>query len=305
MKKLTSISINLFLMMLFFLISFHSSSVVAFAAEPLSPAIFIFGDSLSDDGNNNGLPTAARANYPPYGVDFVNGITGRFTNGKNVVDYIAEFLGLPCPPPYLGLSPDKRSKIITGVNYASAAAGILPETGTRMGKNIQLSEQVDNFEKTVQQDLPQNFEFQKDVADYLSQSIFIVNIGMNDYGNNYLQPDFYNASKHYTPLQFAYLLVLRLSQQLKRLYDLGARKIVVFERLPLGCMPAATNVIDFFPICIEPVNEMVLQFNFQLYPMLRRLTVDLPRSTFVDGRVYAPAYYACHNPSKYGEDSLI
>lgn len=52
------------------------------------PCYFIFGDSLYDNGNNNNLPTKARANYPPYGVDFPQGPTGRFTNGRNLVDML-------------------------------------------------------------------------------------------------------------------------------------------------------------------------------------------------------------------------
>lgn len=53
---------------------------------PLTPALFIFGDSLIDSGNNNYIPSIARANYFPYGIDI--GIpTGRFCNGLTVVDY--------------------------------------------------------------------------------------------------------------------------------------------------------------------------------------------------------------------------
>lgn len=53
-----------------------------------SPGVFIFGDSLSDSGNNNFLPTLAKSNYPPYGIDFPQGPTGRFSNGKLTVDLI-------------------------------------------------------------------------------------------------------------------------------------------------------------------------------------------------------------------------
>lgn len=55
---------------------------------PQVPCYFIFGDSLLDNGNNNDLETAARANYQPYGVDFPDGPTGRFTNGKNMADFL-------------------------------------------------------------------------------------------------------------------------------------------------------------------------------------------------------------------------
>lgn len=52
------------------------------------PAMFIFGDSLIDNGNNNNLPSFAKANYFPYGIDFNGGPTGRFSNGYTMVDEI-------------------------------------------------------------------------------------------------------------------------------------------------------------------------------------------------------------------------
>lgn len=53
-------------------------------------AFFVFGDSLVDNGNNNYLATTARADRPPYGIDSPNGPTGRFSNGKNLVDLICK-----------------------------------------------------------------------------------------------------------------------------------------------------------------------------------------------------------------------
>lgn len=53
-------------------------------------AFFIFGDSLVDSGNNNYLATTARADAPPYGVDFpTRRPTGRFSNGLNIPDIIS------------------------------------------------------------------------------------------------------------------------------------------------------------------------------------------------------------------------
>lgn len=57
------------------------------STNPLTPALFIFGDSLMDCGNNNYIPTMARANYFPYGIDFGHP-TGRFCNGLTAADYI-------------------------------------------------------------------------------------------------------------------------------------------------------------------------------------------------------------------------
>lgn len=56
------------------------------------PALFIFGDSLIDNGNNNNLPSFAKANYFPYGIDFNGGPTGRFSNGYTMVDEIGNSL---------------------------------------------------------------------------------------------------------------------------------------------------------------------------------------------------------------------
>lgn len=55
---------------------------------------FIFGDSLSDVGNNKYLGRSlAQASLPWYGIDFGNGLpNGRFTNGRTVADII----GTPC-----------------------------------------------------------------------------------------------------------------------------------------------------------------------------------------------------------------
>ncbi|XP_050897478.1 GDSL esterase/lipase At1g20120-like [Lathyrus oleraceus] len=56
--------------------------------ESLVHALFIFGDSIVDVGNNNYLATTVKANLYPYGRDFVNhSPTERFSNGKVASDY--------------------------------------------------------------------------------------------------------------------------------------------------------------------------------------------------------------------------
>ena len=55
------------------------------------PALYVFGDSLIDCGNNNHLPSGG-ADYLPYGIDFMGGNkpTGRATNGKTVADFLGK-----------------------------------------------------------------------------------------------------------------------------------------------------------------------------------------------------------------------
>jgi len=60
-------------------------------AEPVVACLFVFGDSLSDSGNNNNRATLGRANFRPYGIDFPQGPTGRFTNGRTSVDFISTY----------------------------------------------------------------------------------------------------------------------------------------------------------------------------------------------------------------------
>jgi len=59
--------------------------------EQQVPCFFVMGDSISDNGNNNNLRTAAKANYNPYGIDFPTGASGRFGNGRNMVDFLGNF----------------------------------------------------------------------------------------------------------------------------------------------------------------------------------------------------------------------
>ncbi|GMH31409.1 hypothetical protein Nepgr_033252 [Nepenthes gracilis] len=98
------------------------------AGSPEVPGMFVFGDSLIDVGNNNYLDSVAKSNYWPYGCDFSEGPTGRFCNGKTVVDLIGELLGMPYLPAFADPTA-VGARILGGVNYASAAAGILDETG--------------------------------------------------------------------------------------------------------------------------------------------------------------------------------
>jgi hypothetical protein len=52
------------------------------------PGYFVLGDSGLDVGENNYVPNAFHANFPPYGETFFHRPTGRFTNGRNVGDFI-------------------------------------------------------------------------------------------------------------------------------------------------------------------------------------------------------------------------
>ncbi|XP_073136798.1 GDSL esterase/lipase At2g03980-like [Henckelia pumila] len=197
------------------------------------PALYVFGDSLFDSGNNNLLPTLAKANYPPYGMNFERkAATGRFTNGKTVVDFIAEFLGLPFPPPFVSLLEGSTGP---GLNYASGSCGILPQTGDDLGKCLSLSDQIDLFAITVERNLPEYYKNQEELSNYLSKSLFAITIGSNDYLNYFVaryssntlinprsitksvgdivSPQAYDSTT--SPQSFAEILIHQLSLQLQ------------------------------------------------------------------------------------------
>ncbi|KAI3725362.1 hypothetical protein L1987_65149 [Smallanthus sonchifolius] len=97
--------------------------------EAEARAFFVFGDSLVDNGNNNYLATSARADAPPYGIDYPSHrATGRFSNGYNIPDLISQAIGEEATLPYL-------SPYLTGeklrANFASAGVGILNDTGVQ------------------------------------------------------------------------------------------------------------------------------------------------------------------------------
>jgi hypothetical protein len=56
-------------------------------------ALYVLGDSQADAGTNNYLPTLLRADIPHNGVDYPDcRATGRFSNGKNFVDFLGAFM---------------------------------------------------------------------------------------------------------------------------------------------------------------------------------------------------------------------
>ncbi|KAK9051623.1 hypothetical protein SSX86_028250 [Deinandra increscens subsp. villosa] len=252
--------------------------ILVVLSKPQVPCYFIFGDSLVDSGNNNELVTKAKANYLPYGVDFPEGVTGRFTNGRTMADMIGELLGFDeFIPTYASVTDQQISK---GVNYASGGAGILPETSSYLGDRIALERQLSNHNGIVSRlfGLQENTTF---TNEHLSKCLYVFNIGSNDYLNNYLLPKFYNTSHIYTPHQYASFLVRQYCQQLKKLYNLGGRKIVLFGLAPIGCTPIVIHIVGTNgKPCVESINDIVKKFNDKLRLLVDELNRDIQDANF-------------------------
>lgn len=259
------------------IITFFMKSQVFTHGRQQVPCLFLFGASLTDNGNNNMRSTLLKSNYLPYGIDFPTGPTGRFSNGQNIPDFIAKLLGFGNPiPPFATAT---GSGIVKGVNYASAGAGILDDTGRALGDQISMNRQLSNHQMTISRLAPLLGPSQ--VQNYLHKCVYTVEMGSNDYVNNYLQPQNYPSSASFTPDQFAAFLIQQFSTQLKALYMSGARKVAIYGLAQLGCIPQVLTMIQANASgCVDYVNNYVQLFNNRLKPLVDNLNANLPGAIF-------------------------
>ncbi|CAH8266668.1 unnamed protein product [Arabidopsis lyrata] len=237
------------------------------------PALYVIGDSLVDSGNNNYLATKVKSNFTPYGSDFEGGkATGRFSNGKTIADYIAIYYGLPLVPAYMGLSEEEKNNITTGINYASASCGILPDTGKLMGKCLSLSVQVDLFKETIANNLKKNFK-KSELRKHLAESLFMTAIGVNDYAF------FFNMTTDAN--EFANKLLHDYLIQIERLHKLGARKFFINNIKPLGCYPNMVAKTVPRGSCNDPLNLAISIFNTKLRKSLSHMTQKFIKTSFL------------------------
>ncbi|KAB1215178.1 hypothetical protein CJ030_MR4G025854 [Morella rubra] len=260
------------------------------------PAMFVFGDSLVDVGNNNHLKLSlAKADFPHNGIDFPNKKpTGRFTNGKNAADFLAEKVGLPTSPPYLSLESKNNNAFLTGVSFASGGAGIFDGTDKRYRQSIPLTKQVDYF-STVCEDLKQQQGILS-AQRLLSESLIAVVIGSNDIFGYF---DSSNQSKKNTPQQYVDLMVVTLKAQLKRIYNNGARKFGIAGVGAIGCCPSQRDK-NKTEECNEEMNRLSVKYNEGLAGMLKELKSELQDINYSYFNTYSVLLNFIQNPKAYG-----
>ncbi|XP_011100822.1 GDSL esterase/lipase At4g16230 [Sesamum indicum] len=265
------------------------------------PANFVFGDSLVDAGNNNYIFSLSKANFAPNGIDF--GMpTGRFTNGRTIVDIVGQEIGLiGFTPPYLAPTTTGAA-ILQGVNYASGGGGILNYTGNVFGGRINLDAQIDNFANTRQEIISKLGEVE--VKKLFENAVFSVTIGSNDFINNYLTPYVSKLEQNLVPPEsFVGAMISRFRIQLTRLYDMGARKIIVANVGPIGCIPFQRDINPSAAAgdgCADFPNQLAQLFNAQLRALLTQLGANLHQSNFIYADVYHIVNDIIQNYSSYG-----
>ncbi|XP_073032506.1 GDSL esterase/lipase 7-like isoform X2 [Primulina eburnea] len=257
----------------------ESRSIPVPNLNPLAPALFVIGDSSVDCGTNNFLGTFARADRLPYGRDFdTHRPTGRFCNGRIPVDYLALHLGLPFVPSYLGETGSVED-MVQGVNYASAGAGIIFSSGSELGQHISLTQQIQQVMDTSQQFI---LSMGEDAAyDLISNSIFYISIGSNDYIHYYLR-NVSSVQSLYLPWSFNQFLSQTMKQEIKNLYNTNVRNVVVMGLAPIGCAPYYLWMYQSKNgECIETINDMILEFNFAMRFIVEELNHELPEANVI------------------------
>ncbi|XXG84503.1 hypothetical protein AAC387_Pa10g2006 [Persea americana] len=266
------------------------------------PGSFIFGDSLVDAGNNNYIASFSKANFPPNGIDLIPYCqpTGRYTNGRTIADILGQELGLESfTPPYLAPTT-VGSAVLNGVNYGSGGGGILNETGKIFGGRINLDAQIDNFANTRHDIISSIGETA--TSELLSKAIFSVTMGSNDFINNYLTPVVSVLERKFvSPEMFVEAMISRYRVQITRLYNLGARKIIVVNVGPIGCIP---YLRDLNPSagdnCVAFPNQLAQAFNERLKSLVLELSSSFEGTLLVYADVYRIVWDIIQNFDSYG-----
>ncbi|GMH15188.1 hypothetical protein Nepgr_017029 [Nepenthes gracilis] len=258
------------------------------------PAIFIFGDSIFDAGNNQFIKNCtARADFLPYGLNYFHRPTGRFTNGRTVADFIAESLDIKMQIPYLQvqmeiLNGSRKDYPSNGVNFASAGSGVLRATNRDM-EVISLQMQLRQFQALIEQNQVNKKLVQK--------SLFFLESGSNDIFNYFLPLE----PQELDPRSYVQSMLAEIRHFLNQTHRLGARRIALFSLGPVGCVPARA-LLPRAPLhkCFGRMNKMVKDFNSGLEDIVMDFPNKYPGAVGVYGAVYDVVQLFRAIPARYG-----
>ncbi|KAK3197875.1 hypothetical protein Dsin_021290 [Dipteronia sinensis] len=261
-------------------------------------AFFVFGDSLVDNGNNNYLATTARADSPPYGIDLPSHRpTGRFSNGRNIPDFISEQLGAESTLPYL--SPELTGqRLLVGANFASAGIGILNDTGIQFINIIRMYKQLEYFQD--HQNRVTALIGAQQTKQLVNRALVLITVGGNDFVNNYYLVPFSARSRQFSLPDYVKYLISEYKKLLTRLYNLGARRVLVTGTGPLGCVPAELAQRSRNGECSAELQRAASLFNPQLEQMLRQLNSQFGSDVFVGVNTHLMNDDFISNPGAYG-----
>ncbi|XP_061361912.1 GDSL esterase/lipase 5-like [Gastrolobium bilobum] len=274
----------------------HSLSQSKTFLQKKHTALFILGESLFDAGNNDYInsTTFFQANYPPYGETFFKYPTGRFSDGRIIPDFIAEYAKLPLIPPYL--HPGYHDQYIYGVNFASAGAGALVETN--QGRVIDLKTQALFFAQ-VSKLFRQKLGI-KEAKKLQSRAVYIFSIGSNDYAALFYTG---NGVLPYTQQEIVDLVIGNITAVIKKIYKEGGRKFGFLNMAPFNCIPFLRRFVNGTSIdaCLEQeASALARLHNNALSKILQKLEKQLKGFRYSITDFYNALIKLIKYPSEYG-----
>ncbi|CAK8530672.1 unnamed protein product [Lathyrus sativus] len=272
-------------------------------------SIFSFGDSMADTGNlffSNQDPSD-HCLSPPNGQTYFHHTSGRCSNGRLIIDFIAESLGIPMVKPYLGIKKgvleDSAGK--DGVNFAVIGATAL---------DISFFEERDihnvatNYSLTVQMNwfkelLSALCNSSESCHKVLGKSLFLVGeIGGNDFIYMLNSRKSIEEIKTYVPD-----VINAITSAINELIDLGAHTLMVPGNFPMGCNACFLtkyettdkNQYDSFG-CLKKLNEFAAFYNQNLQNEIQRLRGVYPHANIIYVDYYNALLPLYQYPSKFG-----
>ncbi|KAM7509189.1 hypothetical protein LguiA_019642 [Lonicera macranthoides] len=259
------------------------------------PAIYNFGDSNSDTG---GISAAFVPIPSPYGENFFGKPAGRDCDGRLIIDFIAEHLGLPYLSAYLNsIGTDFRH----GANFATGGSTIRRQNETIFENGLSpfaLDMQIVQYDQFKERtsDLYNQVKGPSDRSKLprpvdFSRALYTFDIGQND-----LTAGFRTMSEQQLRAAIPDI-VNQLATAVQHLYQHGGRSFWIHNTGPVGCLPVSSLYIrnpkpGFLDQhgCIRWHNEMAIEFNRQLKARVLKLRTELPKAavTYVD--VYTAKY---------------
>ncbi|XP_051150005.1 acetylajmalan esterase-like [Andrographis paniculata] len=249
-------------------------------------SIYQLGDSISDTGNLIRMMPTAPASRPPYGETFPGRPTGRWSDGRLIIDYIANALGLPLLNPYL----DRNASFQNGVNFAVSGSTTLSFLffalrGIITSARPSLRTQLQQFQSYIATICSTPSECRQKLNNSL---VFVGEFGYNDISFAYAE------GRSLDTIQSYLLEVNRVIINSTRDVILaGVPQVIVPLLFPLGCFPLfldvarknATTTYDSNG-CVKDLNDAIASRNNDLRRDIITLRGELPNATILYSDLY-------------------
>ncbi|VAI80707.1 unnamed protein product [Triticum turgidum subsp. durum] len=276
--------------------------------------IFSFGDSIIDTGNfaytiRNRPPSPP--SVLPYGETYFHHPTGRASDGRLIIDFYAQALGLPLLPP--SLPEEKTGQFTTGANFAVFGAMALNPNYFKSRYNLSvpfprsLNDQLASFNKVLTRIAPGDAATKR----LLSESLVVFGeIGGNDY--NFWFFDSELSKDRNTPLQYMPDIIDRIGAGVQKVINLGAKTILVPGNFPIGCVPVylsthkSNTSADYDQFgCLAWFNAFSRRHNQLLKQEIGQLKSRNPSVKIIYADYYGAFMEFVKNPNRNGIDSPL